>query len=189
MLTKFEEDGSLTKFISVQELADLSKRVQYKTFGEQPENIDSSRESELIVDDKYSLDNFIKNDLHGKLETPLDKLHNTLFLISCYISTTDEGIKYLLKKGVEINRTNIAGNNALIMLIGNKNMALENKLKIMQRLINRGIDINFPNQNFLTPLAYAINSYELEIANFLIDNGGYVLFQPEEEIQSENIVI
>ena len=49
-----------------------------------------------------------------------DKQNNTyrasLFLECCLRSAGLEGIEYLINRGVEINRTNLLGDNALHML-------------------------------------------------------------------------
>lgn len=99
----------------------------------------------------------------------------------CLHSAGLEGIEYLIKRGTEINRTNLLGNNALMCIVQNDNMATENKLKAVQMLVDAGIDINRPNVMFQTPLMEALNRSEFILAEILIDNGGYVLRLPARE--------
>lgn len=181
MITQYNKDGSFSKYIRISDIKKLNERIKYVTLGEVPEAERDYGGYTLILDDKDCLEDFIKTKLNNKLETILDPIHSSLYLLSCFVSTTDEGIKYLVDRGCEINRCNIFGDNALMQLIYNKNMPLDTKLETIQMLIDKGIDVNYPNGAYLTPLTNAINHYEIEIANLLIDNGGYILRPPARE--------
>ena len=90
-----------------------------------------------------------------------------------------EGIEYLINKGAEINRNDLMGENALMYVIQNPNMPTEEKLKAVQLLIDHGIDVNWLNSRFETPLMMALNQIEIEVAELLIDNGG-IVYQPPQ---------
>ena len=49
---------------------------------------------------------------------------------------------YLLEQGSEINRTDIFGYNAIMSVILNENMTDEQKLDVIQMLIDKGCDVN-----------------------------------------------
>ena len=49
------------------------------------------------------------------------------------------------------------GENALMYIIQNPNMPTEEKLKAVQLLIDHGIDVNWLNSRFETPLMMALN--------------------------------
>ena len=97
-----------------------------------------------------------------------------------------EGIEYLINKGVEINQTNILGDNALHMLVLNENMAEEDKVKAAQMLIDKGIDDNRPNIRMETPLMAVLNHLQFDVASLLIDNGGYILRPPAQKETEDN---
>ena len=56
-------------------------------------------------------------------------------------------------------------------------MTTDMKIKTIKLLIDKGVDINWINTRFETPLMMALNQIEIEIAEFLIDNGA-VVFRP-----------
>ena len=56
-------------------------------------------------------------------------------MVCCEDGTNIDGIEYLIEKGAEINRTNFAGYNALMLIIRNENMELTDKLKLIKLLI------------------------------------------------------
>ena len=65
------------------------------------------------------------------------------------------------------------------------NMPTEEKLKAVQLLIDHGIDVNWLNSRFETPLMMALNQIEIEVAELLIDNGG-VVYQPPKRPKEQN---
>ena len=76
-----------------------------------------------------------------------------------------------MNNGATVYRTDVFGNNALILLILNDNMTKEQKLNGVAYLINEGADINWLNVQAQTPLTTALAKMELDIANYLIDRG------------------
>jgi len=185
-----KEDNTCANYIHIDELEKtlealkrISGRIKYETFGKQP---DEKGEYHLIIDDAKSLEECIKTEMDGKLEATIGNYHSSLFLECCIHSAGLEGIEYLIKRGAEINRTNLLGDNALMCIIYNDSMPTENKLKAIQMLVDVGIDINRPNIKFQTPLMEALNRSEFELAEILIDNGGYVLCPPVWKEETED---
>ena len=66
-----------------------------------------------------------------------------------------------------------------------KFMPTEEKLKAVQLLIDHGIDVNWLNSRFETPLMMALNQIEIEVAELLIDNGG-IVYQPPKRPKEQN---
>lgn len=64
-------------------------------------------------------------------------------------------------------------------------MSEENKIKAAQMLIDKGIDINFPNVILHTPLLEAFLQAEFKLANFLIDKGAFVYILDQSETPTE----
>ena len=194
MIEKFnQEDNSYTHYIHISELEKfcegvkkISNRIKYKTFGEEPNESDFSGEYHLIIDDAESLEDCIKTQANGNVEAIFGMYRASLFLECCLRSAGLEGIEYLISRGVEINRTNLLGDNALQMLILNEDMAEEDKVKAAQMLIDKGIDVNRPNIRLETPLMSALNHLEFDVASLLIDNGGYILRPPAQEKTEDN---
>ena len=194
MIEKFnQEDNSYTNYIHISELEKfcegvkkISDRIKYKTFGEEPNESDFNEEYHLIIDDAKSLEDCIKTQANGDIEAICGMYRASLFLECCLQSAGLEGIEYLISRGVEINRTNILGDNALHMLVLNENMAEEDKVKAVQMLIDKGIDVNRPNIRMETPLMTALNHLEFDVASLLLDNGGYILRSPAQEETEES---
>ena len=193
MLKKYnKEDNTCTNYIHIDDLEKtlealkrISGHIKYETFGKQPDESSSKGEYHLVIDDAKSLEDCIKTEMDGKLEATIGTYHSSLFLECCIHSAGLEGIEYLIKRGAEINRTNILGDNALMCIIYNDSMPTENKLKAVQMLVDAGIDINRPNMKFQIPLMVALNHSEFMLAEILIDNGGYVLRPPVHEEATE----
>lgn len=194
MLEKYnKEDNSYTHYIHISEfekfcegIKKVSNRIKYKTFGEEPNESDFSGEYHLIIDDAESLEDCIKTQANGNVEAIFGMYRASFFLECCLRSAGLEGIEYLINRGVEINRTNLLGDNALQMLILNEDMAEEDKVKAAQMLIDKGIDVNRPNIRMETPLMSALNHLEFDVASLLIDNGGYILRPPAQEETEDN---
>lgn len=191
MIKSYEnETNTCRRYIPISEvettleaIKKLKDRIEYRDFGA-ISGIDNPEEYNLIVDDAKSLEQFITNELKFKLERPLDVLRRTLFLLVCGKSEDTEGIEYLIKQGAEINRCDLLGENALMYVIQNEIMPTDMKLKAVQLLLDNGIDINWVNTRFATPLMLALNCLELEVANLLIANGG-VIYKPPVTSDSE----
>lgn len=165
---------------ALNELKKISSRVQYKPFDEIPDT-NKTEEYHLLVDDAKSIEKLMTDNPYFKLEAPMDKMRRTLLLISCGMSEDTEGIEYIISKGAEINRNDALGENALMYVIQNPNMPTDMKLKAIKLLIDNGIDVNWINVRFETPLMMALNQMEIEIANLLIDCGGVVYIPPKAD--------
>ncbi len=156
----------------------IKERIQYKTLGEEVTQDNIESEYNLVIDDIESLEDCIKTQMNGNLAAIINTAHSSLFLECCLHSVGLEGIEYLIKRGAEINYTNLLGLNALHMIILNKLMGQENKEKAVKILIEKGIDINRPNLQCETPLMLALKQIEFGVANILINNNAYILRLP-----------
>lgn len=196
MLTYNKQTNTYSRYIhkseieaTLEKMKAISSRVQYKSIDDLPEG-KQLEDFHLIIDDATSLEKLFAEIPSFKLEQPVDGLRRTLFLIACGMSEDTEGIEYLINKGAEINRNDLMGENALMYIIQNPNMPTEEKLKAVQLLIDHGIDVNWLNSRFETPLMMALNQIEIEVAELLIDNGG-IVYQPpkrpkEPDTEEEN---
>ena len=184
-----KENNSYTRYIhtseieaALEKMKKISSRVQYKSFDDIPDG-NQVEDYHLVIDDAKSLEKMFADNPDFKLESPMDTMRRTIFLVACGMSEDTEGIEYLINKGAEINRNDVLGENALMYVIQNPNMPTEEKLKAVQLLIDHGIDVNWINTRFETPLMMALNQIEIEVADLLIDNGGVVYkppFRPQE---------
>ena len=55
-----------------------------------------------------------------------------------------------------------------------KNMTNEQKLDVIQMLIDKGCDVNWLNYQRETALLIALERIEIDIANLLLDNGAVI---------------
>ena len=196
MLTYNKQTNTYSRYIhkseieaTLEKMKAISSRVQYKSIDDLPEG-KQLEDFHLIIDDATSLEKLFAEIPSFKLEQPVDGLRRTLFLIACGMSEDTEGIEYLINKGAEVNRNDLLGENAIMYVIQNLNMPTEEKLKAVQLLIDHGIDVNWLNSRFETPLMMALNQIEIEVAELLIDNGG-IVYQPpkrpkEPDTEEEN---
>lgn len=187
-----KENNTYTRYVHISEIEaalekmkKISSRVQYKSFNDIPDG-KQVEEYHLIIDDAKSLEKMFADNPAFKLEEPVDNMRRTLFLVACGMSEDTEGIEYLINKGAEINRNDLMGENALMYVIQNQNMPTEEKLKAVQLLIDHGIDVNWINTRFETPLMMALNQIEIEVAELLIDNGG-IVYQPPKRPKEPDI--
>lgn len=162
----------------MENIGNLKDRIKHKILGEEVNEISYEESCDLIIDDAKSLAEYIQTEMNGNLAGIITSNHSNLFLECCLRSRSLEGIRYLIKRGAEINSTNLPGNNALHMIILNEIMENDNKEKATKLLIDKGIDINRPNLNCETPLTMALMNLEYGVANILLDNGAYVLHLP-----------
>ena len=135
-------------------------------------------EDEVCIADVDTIKSYIKAHPDFFIDAPLFINRSTLFLIACEDGSNADVIKFLLDNHAEINRCNILGYNAVMLVIRNENMDIDTKLEVIQMLIDRGIDINWVNCYAETALNIALSRIEARIAKLLMDNG-CVLTIPE----------
>lgn len=169
---------------TLEKMKKISSRIQYKSIDDIPEG-NQIEDYHLTIDDAKSLEKMFADNPAFKLEHPMDIMRRTVLLVACGMSEDIEGIEYLINKGAEINRNDLMGENALMYVIQNPNMPTEEKLKAVQLLIDHGIDVNWLNSRFETPLMMALNQIEIEVAELLIDNGG-IVYQPPKRPKEQN---
>ena len=186
-----KQNNTYTRYIHISEIEaalekmkKISSRVQYKSIDDIPDG-NQVEDYHLTIDDAKSLEKMFADNPDFKLESPMDTMRRTILLIACGMSEDTEGIEYLINKGAEINRNDVLGENALMYVIQNPNMPTEEKLKAVQLLIDHGIDVNWINTRFETPLMMALNQIEIEVADLLIENGG-IVYKPPFRQQEEN---
>ena len=187
MLTYNKQTNTYSRYIhkseieaTLEKMKAISSRVQYKSIDDLPEG-KQLEDFHLIIDDTSSLEKLFAEIPSFKLEQPVDGLRRTLFLVACGMSEDTEGIEYLINKGAEVNRNDLLGENAIMYVIQNPNMTTDMKIKTIKLLIDKGVDINWINTRFETPLMMALNQIEIEIAEFLIDNGA-IVFRPSSPL-------
>ena len=187
MLTYNKQTNTYSRYIhkseieaTLEKMKAISSRVQYKSIDDLPEG-KQLEDFHLIIDDATSLEKLFSEIPSFKLEQPVDGLRRTLFLVACGMSEDTEGIEYLINKGAEVNRNDLLGENAIMYVIQNPNMTTDMKIKTIKLLIDKGVDINWINTRFETPLMMALNQIEIEIAEFLIDNGA-IVFRPSSPL-------
>jgi len=90
-----------------------------------------------------------------------------VFLAACSSSDQDE-VEKLLKRGVDINTSNIDGLTAL------HQACIDNNLLMVEYLLNRSADINCQDNEGWTPLHAAASCGNLDIVKYLISRGAIV---------------
>lgn len=128
-------------------------------------------EDAICIDDVESLKSYMERHPDFSIDMPISVSRATLLLYACETGVNAEVVKYLLDNNAEVNRCNIFGYNALMLLIRNEDMDIETKLRAAQLLIDRGIDINWINCYGETALNIALPRIQPHFAKLLIDNG------------------
>ncbi|XP_038073241.1 protein phosphatase 1 regulatory subunit 12A-like isoform X2 [Patiria miniata] len=90
-----------------------------------------------------------------------------VFLAACASGDTDE-VKKMLGKGTDINYANVDGLTALHQAV------IDEKLEMVEFLVENGADIEAQDNEGWTPLHAAASCGFMDIAQFLIDNGANV---------------
>ena len=177
MLTFNPENQTYSKLIHIDEFPEMQKKMEQIA-----ERVKSApvfpvanykSEAELCIDCVDEIQKMIEME-NFQINTPINRRRATLFLVACYFCSTIEPIKYLLEQGSEINRTDIFGYNAIMSVILNENMTDEQKLDVIQMLIDKGCDVNWLNYQRETALLIALERFEIDIANLLLDNGAVI---------------
>ena len=177
MLTFNPENQTYSKLIHIDEFPEMQKKMEQ--IAERVKNApvfpvtNYESEAELCIDCVDEIQKMIETE-NFQINTPINRRRATLFLVACYFCSTIEPIKYLLEQGSEINRTDIFGYNAIMSVILNENMTDEQKLDVIQLLIDKGCDVNWLNYQRETALLIALERIEIDIANLLLDNGAVI---------------
>ena len=177
MLTFNPENQTYSKLIHIDEFPEMQKKMEQ--IAERVKNApvfpvaNYESEAELCIDCVDEIQKMIETE-NFQINTPINRRRATLFLVACYFCSTIEPIKYLLEQGSEINRTDIFGYNAIMSVILNENMTDEQKLDVIQLLIDNGCDVNWLNYQRETALLIALERIEIDIVNLLLDNGAVI---------------
>ena len=177
MFTFNPENQTYSKLIHIDEFPEMQKKMEQ--IAERVKNAsvfpiaNYESEAELCIDCVDEIQKMIETE-NFQINTPINRRGATLFLVACYFCSTIEPIEYLLEQGSEINRTDIFGYNAIMSVILNENMTDEQKLDVIQMLIDKGCDVNWLNYQRETALLIALERIEIDIANLLLDNGAVI---------------
>ena len=176
------ETDTFNRYIPLSEAAavfqllnELQDQIKKKPLSELPYY---EMEGDICIDDVDTIKAYMEEHPDFFIDAPLFINRTTLLLIACEDGTNADVIEFLLNNNAEINRCNILGYNAVMLVIRNENMDIDTKLEVIQMLIDRGIDINWVNCYAETALNIALSRIEPRIAKLLMDNG-CVLTIPE----------
>jgi ankyrin repeat protein len=78
------------------------------------------------------------------------------------------------KINIALNIPNEEGETPLISVIKSNDFTIEEKKRILQKLIKKGANVNFIDKEENTPLVYAIQMKSLPIIKLLIENGANI---------------
>ena len=132
--------------------------------------------------------NYIPLESYAEMKEEIDKLNERLknapvnnrmasfLLMAAYFTKNLEVIKFLVKRGSSINKTDVFGFNAVMSVVLNENMEVDTKIKTIDFLADNGCDINWMTCLGETALTMALGKADVKIANFLLDKGA-VLYQ------------
>ena len=152
MLMYNPEDKTYSKFITIEEMAEVQKQIKQieerlkNTPVNPPYNFES--EGNIDINSVSELKKLIKSN-NFNLNASINRRRASLFLVAC----------------------DIFGYNAIMSVILNENMEDDTKLQTIQMLINKGVDVNWLNIQGETALTLVLERIELDIANLLLDNG------------------
>ena len=168
-------DNTYIKYVPVEQLPAIRKKLdalekRLKTVPVYRHYNDEVDEC-FNINDMDEIKNMLEENPDFNIDDSINARHASLFLMACYMCTDMEIPEFLVNNGASVYRTDVFGNNALILLILNDNMTKEQKLNGVAYLINEGADINWLNVQAQTPLTTALAKMELDIANYLIDRG------------------
>ena len=177
MLTFNPENQTYSKLIHIDEFPEMQKKMEQ--IAERVKNAqvfpvaNYESKAELCIDCVDEIQKMIETE-NFQINTPINRRRATLFLVACYFCSEKEPLEFLLEQGSEINRTDIFGYNAIMSVILNENMTDEQKLDVIQMLIDKGCDVNWLNYQQETALLIALERIEIDIANLLLDNGAVI---------------
>ena len=170
MLMYNPEDKTYSKFITIEEMAEVQEKIKQieERLKNPPYNFES--EGNIDINSVSELKKLIRTN-NFNLNSSINRRRASLFLVACYFCMEKEPLDFLIAEGSEVNRTDIFGYNAIMSVILNENMEDDIKLQTIQMLINKGVDVNWLNIQGETALTLALERIELDIANLLLDNG------------------
>ena len=177
MLTFNPENQTYSKLIHIDEFPEMQKKMEQ--IAERVKNAPVFPSNSYETDAELNIDNIddlkkLLEDKNFKINSSINRRRASLFLVACYFCSEKEPLEFLLEQGSEINRTDIFGYNAIMSVILNENMTDEQKLDVIQMLIDKGCDVNWLNYQRETALIIALERIEIDIANLLLDNGAVV---------------
>jgi ankyrin repeat protein len=88
--------------------------------------------------------------------------------------------KNLLKRGMNVNATDVLGNSALTYVEGCKGHDDPTRVQLVELLIAKGAAVNFPDRDGCTALMYAARNGDTQAVNALLRNGASVNIADKE---------
>lgn len=110
-------------------------------------------------------------DKNINMDAPVNNRMASFLLVAAYFTKNIEVIKFLVKRGSSINKTDVFGFNAVMSVVLNENMEVATKIKTIEFLADNGCDINWMTCLGETALTMALAKADVKIANFLLDKG------------------
>jgi len=86
------------------------------------------------------------------------------------------------KNNILLNIPNMQGETPLITIIKSEDYTIEDKRRIITKMIKKGSNVNFIDKDGNTPLVYAIQMKSLPIIKMLIENGAYINYTIKNSI-------
>lgn len=115
---------------------------------------------------------FIKNIINNN-KIFNHNICNNCTLLEYYIKLDNAPIFFNLLKKMILDPSN-SDNNKILFTTIDSQLDTQTKIKILNALINQGIDPNLLNDKFLSPLIIAVTGGQYEITKFLIKKGANV---------------
>lgn len=111
----------------------------------------------------------IQNGVNPNIKTDFE--NTPLILAALYDNV--ETVKILLEFGADVNIKNQEKNNALMEMLDNNwiNKITPDALRIIEILINAGIDVNATNVYGETPILLAVKKNNFELVKLLLNSG------------------
>jgi len=88
---------------------------------------------------------------------------------------------------IDFNIENIEGDSFLMTIIKSDKFSNNEKQMLIERLIKKGVNINFLDKHGNTPLVYALQS-DLSIYKLLVENGAYIKTNNENDLFLDELI-
>jgi len=150
--------------------------IQHKDINELDSNGYSILHYAIIIEDIDTVIQLIKMGADLSYKEENKKRGNSALDIA--ISIENEVIFNILLNcpQIELNNPDWRGETSLMTIIKLNQIKLEDKIKVIKKLIERGSDVNFVDSSKNNALIYAVNEKLLPVAEQLIEHGADVNF-------------
>ena len=111
-------------------------------------------------------------DKNINMDAPVNNRMASFLLVAAYFCKNIEVIKFLVKRGSSINKTDVFGFNAVMSVVLNENMEVDTKIKTIEFLADNGCDINWMTCLGETALTMALQ-HHLSLRTLDLDHSTY----------------